>query len=170
MPTRSTAVEARSEFKPPARPNIALAESVPLPPAAEPPAPAATEIISLSADDVRGKWPSFVNETRRHRIDLWSMLSETTVVGIQAEKVQIACPDDFHMDALKRNRQFLTDLAQRVYGAKIVLETLLDKNTAQAPAQSGTASTPEQSAADDALQQHPVVQDLKKEFGAVVIK
>jgi len=168
-----------SEFQPPARPRIALAESlqpsstaeITRPPAtAEIATSAATEMVSLSADDVRGKWSSFVNETRRHRIDLWSMLSETTVVGIQAEKVQIACPDDFHMDALKRNRQFLTDLAQRVYGARIVLETLLDKNTAQAPAQSGPAPTPEQSAADDALQQHPVVQDLKKEFGAVVIK
>ena len=161
---------SRSEFQSPSRSSIALAEPPPAPAAAEIPAPVGKEIVSLSPDDVRGKWPSFVNETRRHRIDLWSMLSETTVVGVQAEKVQIACPDDFHMDALKRNRQFLTDLAQRFYGAKIVLETLLDKNASRAQAQSGAFASPEQKAADDALQEHPVVQDLKKEFGAVVIK
>ena len=124
----------------------------------------------LSIDEARGKWTSFINEARKHRIDLWSMLNETTLIDVQAERLRIGCPDDFHMDALKRNRQFLTELAERVYGAKVVLDTMLAK---ELPVKSQQQSLPdplENSAPYETLQRHPVVQSLAKEFGAIIVK
>jgi DNA polymerase-3 subunit gamma/tau len=157
-------------FEPPANYSTVpkpLATVTPQASSAIPPEPT---ISKLSSEEVRGKWPSFINEARKQRIDLWSMLNETTLIDIQAERLQIGCPDDFHMDALKRNRQFLTELAERVYGAKVVLDTILAKDSPRSLQQESSNDSPKNPDSDTALRKHPVVQSLMKEFGAVVVE
>ncbi len=127
-------------------------------------------VTRLSIDEALGKWTSFVDAARKERIAVGSMLSETRLVDIQADRLRIGCPDDFHMDALKRNRQFLTELAQRVYGAKVVLETLLAKNQpAQHPLNQSPVSNDTPTTSTD-IQQHPVVLALIKEFNTVTVE
>jgi DNA polymerase-3 subunit gamma/tau len=127
--------------------------------------------LQLSTDDARHRWSSFVDEARKHRIDLWSMLNETTFIDVRADRLRIECPDDFHMEALKRNRQFLSGLAQRVYGAKVILETMLAKEVpGRSESEEGLPQSPGQySTPGENLKQHPVVQALMKEFGAVEV-
>lgn len=134
--------------------------------------------IYLTADEATSKWSMFVEEACKSKIALGTMLSGTHLVGVQEDRLRIGCPDDFHLDALKRNRQFLTDIAHRVYGAKVLLETIISNeqppvSQIQTPATAPTTSsstTPSPSASNDPLRQHPVVQALKKEFGAVEIE
>ncbi|HJW29488.1 MAG TPA: hypothetical protein VJ508_09560, partial [Saprospiraceae bacterium] len=132
--------------------------------------PKESAISKLSSEEVRDKWSSFINEARKQRIDLWSMLNETTLIDVQAERLQIGCPDDFHIDALKRNRQFLTELAQRVYGAKVVLDTILAKDSLRIVQMEGSGDSLRDPNSDTTFRQHPVVQSLMKEFGAVIVE
>ena len=127
--------------------------------------------VSLSFDDAIRKWAAFVEEARKSKIALGTMLSGTHVIDVQQDRLRIGCPDDFHLDLMQRNRQFLHEIAQKVYGAKILLETMLikDQHPVHRPPQK--PSPPGQPAdltqAKDGISRHPVVQALIKEFGAV---
>jgi DNA polymerase-3 subunit gamma/tau len=145
----------------PAKPAIKLTGEIQPDPAA----------ISLTREEVFQKWPDLVAEACRQRIAVGSILSETSLVEVQGNQLRVACPDDFHLDALKRNKQFLADLARSLFGAKIRLETIL-----------GTVSQPRISLSDKktepsiSLQQqgdpqhYPVIDALVREFGAKKIE
>ena len=130
--------------------------------------PRQPEIPSLSAEQAHGKWTAFVDQARKERIAVGTMLSETTLLESQQGKLRIGCPDDFHIDALKRNRQFLSDLAHRVYGAKVLLETILRNSPDPSPAP--TSITAQETSPSDDLRDHPIVKALKKEFGAIEVE
>jgi hypothetical protein len=67
-----------------------------------------------------------------------------------------------------RNRQFITDLAQNIYGAKIRLDTILANARSRESAAQTPDAAPGQSAAPSPAPagQHPVIQALIREFGA----
>jgi hypothetical protein len=137
--------------------------------------PAAEPAVHLSTEDAFGKWTQFVDQARMQKISVGTMLSESHLVDVRENSLRIGCPDDFHANTLQRHRQFLSDLAQQIYGAKLRLETILaDAPTpalsARAPEPSAAASSAapappaEQSSSD--LHAHPVVQALIRDFGA----
>jgi DNA polymerase-3 subunit gamma/tau len=129
--------------------------------------------VSLSPDEAARKWSIFVQEACKSKIALGTMLSATHLVDVQDDHLRIGCPDDFHLDALKRNRQFLTDIAHRVYGAKIILDTIIsNEKPAASQIETPKAASPasSSSAPTDSLRQHPVVQALMKEFGAIDVE
>ncbi len=129
--------------------------------------------ISLSNDEAAGKWPIFVEEARKTKIALGTMLSGMQLIDVHQDRLRIGCPDDFHLDLLKRNRQFLNEIAHRVYGAKVLLETTLT-NERPHPDQPPQAVIPERPAMTSAspkeeIRNHPVMKALIKEFGAVEV-
>jgi DNA polymerase-3 subunit gamma/tau len=129
-------------------------------PEAVPPAPI------LSADEAVGKWPSLIEAVQKERVALGAMLSRTHVLKVTEGRLQIACPDDFHLDTLRRNRDFLDALARRVYGAKVLLETIV----ADVPEAAPVASPPPSPEASRDLRDHAVVRALKEQFGAVEVE
>jgi hypothetical protein len=103
------------------------------------------------------------------------MLSEASLVGVGSDTLRVSCPDDFHLDQLARNRQFIADLAQNIYGARVRLETILAKAQSQASAPQGADASPlpvpvpggaAEQASSSAPHAHPVIQALIREFGA----
>ena len=114
----------------------------------------------LSMDDIRTKWSTLIDQTRHERIDLWAFLGEARPVEIQGDKLQISCPDSFHLDTFKRNRDYISQLAEKVYGGKMKLEAIISSASSPSPEQSV-----KETKKDDTLQ-HPVVQALIREFGA----
>jgi DNA polymerase-3 subunit gamma/tau len=143
---------------------------------------AAVPIVMISTDEAQAKWSSFVEEACRQRIAVGSMLRDVRLKGVDQDKLQINCRDSFQDEALKRNRQFLTDLAQKVYGAKVLLETLVDQQPGQlleisssepasaSSSQSHPASQANPAASPEATRKHPVVQAIIKQFGAVEVR
>ena len=111
-------------------------------------------------DDIRTKWSTLIDQTRHERIDLWAFLGEARPVEIQGDKLQISCPDSFHLDTFKRNRDYISQLAEKVYGGKMKLEAIISSASSPSPEQSV-----KETKKDDTLQ-HPVVQALIREFGA----
>ncbi len=120
----------------------------------------AEESPRLSLEDVHIKWSSLIDQTRKERIDLWAFLGESRPIEVHGDKLQIGCPDNFHLDTFKRNREYISQLAQKIYGGKVKLEAILssvppgpvEKNRNE-PEKKGTI-------------QHPVIQALIREFGA----
>lgn len=130
--------------------------------------------VTLSPDEAISKWPIFIEEARKSKIALGAMLGAMHVIDVQQDRLRIGCPDDFHIDLLKRNRQFLNEIAHKVYGAKVLLETMLTNDRPPAGQSLPTAPPPQKdvqsSEARDEILKHPVVQALIREFGAVEVE
>ncbi len=123
---------------------------------------------SLSNEEAFSKWPALVNETLKQRIALGTMLSETSLVEVRDGRLRIGCPDDFHRDTLtmKRNHQFLQELAEKIYGAKVQLDAIISHTVTPKNQASYTSTQHETSAEQTKTNQHPVVLALIREFGA----
>jgi len=65
------------------------------------------------------------DEVRKEKIAIGHLLAETSFHAANGTSVCIACPDDFHADLLKRNRQYISQLAERIYGARVQFESIL---------------------------------------------
>jgi len=85
-------------------------------------------------------------------------------VGVSADSLRISCPDDFHLDQLRRNREFISELAQNIYGAKVRLDTILA--TARTASSLAHSEPPPKESPESAVRRHPVIQALIREFGA----
>ena len=120
--------------------------------------------VSLSRDEAFQRWPELVAEACRQRIAIGSILSETSLIEVQGNLLRVACPDDFHLDALKRNRQFLSDLAHSMFGAKIRLDTII--STLPRREVSVMEVETEPPPPQENPQQYPVIDALIREFGA----
>jgi DNA polymerase-3 subunit gamma/tau len=126
-----------------------------------PPIPStAEELPRLSVEDVRAKWSTLIDQTRKERIDLWAFLGESKPLEIRGDKLQIACPDNFHLDTFRRNRDYISQLAQKVYGGKVKLEAILSS------APPLPLEKPDNNSEKKGTLQHPVIQALIREFGA----
>lgn len=143
------------------RPSISLAE----PPTAYESAP--TKTIPPGSDILK-KWLMFVDEARKERIALGTMLSETSLMDVRDDRLCIGCPDDFHIDALnlKGNKKYLQELAQKIYGAKVHFETILSRNQGNENRPTSFTNQSDGETHTRDLSRHPVVQALIREFGA----
>ena len=123
---------------------------------------------SLSNEEAFSKWPALVDETRKQRISLGTMLSEMSLVGVQDGKLCIGCPDEFHRDELKlkRNQQFSQDLAEKIYGAKVQLDAIISHSSASPNQPEDNSVEKNNPVVSTNTNQHPVVQALIREFGA----
>jgi DNA polymerase III subunit gamma/tau len=169
QPPLSTSAPVKGSVK--ATPPTLRAEQivVPAPPVAEPPPTYQRQSLAspMTNNDILSKWSVVVEETRKKRIALGTMLGETSPVGVHNGTLRIGCPDDFHRDTLtlKRNNQFLQDLAEQVYGAKLHLEAIISHSTTaqeQNPKSTDVTTPPKEQDGN----QHPVVEALIREFGA----
>ncbi|HUN66082.1 MAG TPA: DNA polymerase III subunit gamma/tau [Bacteroidota bacterium] len=111
----------------------------------------------IPSDILQQKWPILVAEACKRRIAVGSILSESRPVDISGNQIRIACPDGFHLDSFKRNKQFILDLAESIYGAKVRIEGILGTFP--------SAPSPEPSA-PSAAPANPVIRAIMDEFGA----
>jgi hypothetical protein len=91
-------------------------------------------------------WAAMIEEARRERMMLGTVLSETRLLSSSGNNINLACPDDFHITQLQRNREYLSELAERVLGAKVRFEGILAASSASvagrvAPGQQGGAGS-----------------------------
>jgi DNA polymerase-3 subunit gamma/tau len=117
--------------------------------------------FTLSADPL-AKWSILVDKACKERAYVGMMLNQTSLLEAGENCLRIGVPDDFHLTELNmaKTRQYIQDLAQQVYGAKMRLETIISSPREQ------EKSPNSKEANHSTLQQHPVVQTLMREFGA----
>ncbi len=112
----------------------------------------------ISIQEVKGRWEEFVGEVSRQRISLGSVLSHVEPTESGQGFVRVNCSDAFHLDSIRRNKDFLADMAQKIYGAKLRLDAMI--GTSGHESESGAAVVIKE------IEDHPVIAAMKRELGA----
>jgi DNA polymerase-3 subunit gamma/tau len=131
------------------------------PPASET-AKASVQVISM--DEVQSRWKEFVEEIRRQRIHVGTLLSQAHPLDVRDGAIKVGCTSELHLSTLKRSRDFLVESAQKIYGKKIRFELSLSQSPPSPAAGSGKSNGAP--ASHGPLLDHPIVQALMRELGA----
>jgi DNA polymerase-3 subunit gamma/tau len=124
--------------------------------------PKSVQVISL--DEIQGRWKEFVEEIRKQRIHVGTLLSESRPLGVNGSVVRVGCRDEFHLTTLKRSKDFLVESAQKVYGKKIRLEISL--NSVGDAGKENTKASGGNERSNPSTLDHPVIKALMRELGA----
>lgn len=99
-------------------------EAVASPAVADPP-PSIETITAMTIEQAYEYWRDWLGEVRKAKIGLWTLLSESSILDVSDGALRIACPDDFHLSSLKRNKEFLVHSFQTLTGKKVRIEPIL---------------------------------------------
>lgn len=128
---------------------------------------------AISAEEAYARWQEWVGEVRKERISVASSLDHSRIAEVSNGSIRIACPDDYHVSTLRRNREFLTDSFRKVTGYQVRIEPeVLAENpdvSVSLPPQSQRSDPPaslQEQMEHRREEQHPVVQALIRELGA----
>jgi DNA polymerase-3 subunit gamma/tau len=135
------------------------------------PAPARTTVplrqppraSSLSESEVRTRWEEYLAEVRRQRISLGSVAESAVLLGVRDGTIRLGCTSEFQVSSIQRNREFLADLARKVFGSPAKIET---ERIGEAP-ESGAGEPPgAPPAGGEGSPDHPIIAAMKRELGA----
>ncbi len=132
---------------------------------AELPSASVTKVVQpVSLDEIQQKWSEFVAEIRRQRIHVGTLLGESHPLDVIDGAVKLGCHSEYQLASLKKSKDFLVELAQKVYGKKVRFELSLNSQKPQSPA--GKKQPNGGQAPDPASLDHPVIRALMRELGA----
>lgn len=128
---------------------------------------------TISVQEAYAQWQQWVDEVRKAKISVGTVLGESQILDVRNGTVRIGCPDDYHYSTLKRSKEFLVDSFQRITGAKMYIEPVIYKASAPSarseqrkPTASTIATVEPRRFEADANDEHPVIAALKRELGA----
>ncbi len=108
--------------------------------------------------EVAARWQEFVNEVRKQRISLGSILASAKFLGIRDGAMRIGCADDFAADAVLRNKETLIDMFRKIFNVSVRLEVERSEGS------SGPDDVPPPAGPPD--DEHPIISAMKRELGA----
>ncbi len=122
----------------------------------------------VSAEEAYSSWQQWVMEVQSERIGVGAALGISSILDVNGGALRIACPDDYHLSSLKRNKEFLTESFHKVTGRRIRIEPVLHarphtQSTDRSSSTPQTASTPSGSGSSH---EHPLIKALRQELGA----
>jgi DNA polymerase-3 subunit gamma/tau len=127
----------------------------------------------FTIEQVRQEWNKIVDDVRRKKISVGTILGESAPVSVAQETLQIACSDDFHFSSLTRNQMFLTETINTLLGTKLRIEPVLRPSAAAAlPAKRAVIGSKETPPPDSttkeppSVKEHPLIEALYRDFGA----
>lgn len=143
-------------------------------------------VTSISLEQAYEHWREWLGEVRKTKIGLWTLLSESSILDVADGALRIACPDDFHLSSLKRNKDFLVESFQTLTGRKVRIEPILHtmpknnrgatvlpfQENAIAPSSNALQDHPAAEpittaqATNGNSEEHPVIAALMRELGA----
>ncbi|MFN0157744.1 MAG: DNA polymerase III subunit gamma/tau [Bacteroidota bacterium] len=128
--------------------------------------PASPQITTapLSEGEVASRWNEFISEVRRQRISLGSVLESTTLLGSEGGTIRIGCANDFQASSVRRNKEMLSGIIQKVFNTNARLE--VEINPALQHAASDVPSSSQPTVPTVSKEEHPIVSAMKRELGA----
>jgi len=121
-------------------------------------------VTSLSKEEVRSRWLEFVAEVRRQRISLGSVMDSSDVINMEGSVLRIGCGNDFQASSIKRNKELLAEVFQKIFHSKVRLEVEVNLRHV-APSHSGERNNQSSPPVVD-QDEHPVIKALMSELGA----
>ncbi len=132
---------------------------------AQPPASAASSPPSqpptLTAGELTSRWQELIHEIRAQKIALGSVMDAATPLGVSEGVIRIGCANEFQASSIKRNRDLLSDIVEKVFNipARVAAEVVpLTQNSANSPGDTPVPQQPEN--------EHPIVKAMIRELGA----
>ncbi len=107
--------------------------------------------------EIKGRWEEFVSEVSRQRISLGSVLSHVEPAESGQGIVKLSCFDAYHLDSIRRNKEFLSDMTQKIYGSRLRLDAMIGS--------SSSAPKPALPESD-----HPIIEAIKRELGGELLE
>ncbi len=127
---------------------------------------------TISVQEAYAQWQQWVDEVRKVKISVGTVLGESQILDVRNGTVRIGCPDDYHYSTLKKSKEFLVDSFHRITGAKMYIEpvvykasTRLAKSEQTMVATSSIVAPGPSRMSPDADDEHPVIAALKRELG-----
>ena len=156
-------ISAPTQQKFTARPSFNRSASAKTPPSTSSNEEDRTSSARLSESEVASRWPEFVNEVRRQRIAVGTVLEAATFLGVTGSTIRVSA-NEFTASAIMRNRDLLGEIIQAVFHARgrIDVET---KQTTK-PAITVETGVPPVKKTTAESEDHPVVKALIRELGA----
>ncbi|MBI4535784.1 MAG: DNA polymerase III subunit gamma/tau [Ignavibacteriae bacterium] len=118
---------------------------------------------AVSEMEISTRWPELVGEIRRQRISLGSVLETAALRGVSGESVHIECSNDFQASALRRNKEFLSEVIQKLFNVRARVEVVV--NPQKGPSSLHSKGEPS-SQGSKSIEEHPVVKALREQLGA----
>jgi DNA polymerase-3 subunit gamma/tau len=185
----SASVTASAPLEDPQRPFSPQSTTItPIPPSSSQAAPTqASEapgplerMKKITVEEAYEQWQQWVNEVRKTKIGIGTILGESSILDMADGALRIACPDDYHFSSLKRHKDFLVDSFHKVTGLKLRIEPVLhapseSKSVTPAPVVRPDVSTlppthPALKPGGGSGAEHPVILALRRELGAEPIE
>jgi DNA polymerase III subunit gamma/tau len=108
----------------------------------------------ISVDEAFARWDEFVSAVKISRINLGSILSQSTLINVENGCVQLACENEFQLNTLRRSREYLGEISKRVFGIMTPFEINIREGT-----QKKNGERKEEN-------EHPVIEAMRRELGA----
>jgi DNA polymerase-3 subunit gamma/tau len=159
--TRPAPVHALPVSAPRAHSPLLRALGNPAVPAATAASPTREPSATLNPSEVTARWPEFVNEVRRQRISLGSVLESASLLGAEQGTIRISCANDFQASSIQRNREILTTILGQVFHVPARLDVQIHESPRQSEAETPTGAPPPAQ-----TDEHPVIQAIIRELGA----
>ncbi len=118
---------------------------------------------SLMDDELASRWPEFINEVRRHRISLGSVLESVTLLEAREGVMRVGCANEFQASSIKKQEKLLRELLLKVFNKPTRMEVEID-NMYQKMAVS-KSGVPEKKG-KTAVEEHPITKAIIRELGA----
>jgi DNA polymerase III subunit gamma/tau len=114
-------------------------------------APAPLPVKTISIEEAFARWDEFVSSVRNERINLGSVLGQSTLIDVQRGFMTLRCDNDFQLNTIKRHKDYLITMCERVFGVKTGIDVSLNNIP---------------SAGEEEENEHPVIGALRRELGA----
>lgn len=114
--------------------------------------------LNIPLERAMEKWQNVVQIAGNGRVFFKNVLSAARIVDCTNGVLKISCMNSSQLDFIKQNKDYLTELAQNIYGARLKLEAIVD-STIQKESEEGKT----------VVEEHQIIKELKSKLGAVEI-
>jgi hypothetical protein len=115
---------------------------------------------TISDGELLSRWQEFILEIRRQKIALGSVMDSTMPLGVSGGVIRIGCANEFQASSIRRNKELLCDIVQKVFNSRARIEpeiTLLTQKPAMAASGMPQLCSPEE--------EHPIIKAMIRELG-----
>jgi DNA polymerase III subunit gamma/tau len=108
----------------------------------------------ISVEEAFARWDEFVSAVKISRINLGSILSQSTLINVENGCVRIACENEFQLNTLRRSREYLGEISKRVFGIVTPFEINIQEGIQKINGERKHEK------------EHPVIEAMRRELGA----
>lgn len=119
-----------------------------------------TQQSTISDGELLSRWQELILEVRRQKIALGSVMDSAMPLGVRGRVIRIGCANEFQASSIKRNKELLGDIVQKVFNLRACIEPEITPLT-QKPATPVSGMSQSCRPEDE----HPIIKAMIRELG-----